>query len=433
MKTLILVLSFLSAPVLAAEIPADLASQIDAYLKPYVELNAFSGVVLVADGDRIVFEKGYGMANYEFGVPNTSGTRFAIASITKRFTGIIIQRLIDEKKLSAGDTLSKWVPDFPKADRITVEHLLLHRSGLRDPDKLRRTIRASRTTREVVDLLKVEPLGSEPGAEYSYTTANYSLLAHIIERVTGRPWSDVVRTYIYEPAGMKDSGELVTTSVVPKLATGYMPDPYGKGLAVCGPEDTSWKAAGGSSYSTARDLVRFTRALYAGKLLPGFESNVHFRTSDVLGKKAHSSSGSFPGASANLLSFRDEGVTVVVLSNNYATVPGAITRDVAGMVFGQKAPSPAVKLASSPAPIDPRLLGTYAVEGRPWTLTISLHEGRPLLSWNEIRQSALLRVDGDTWFSPLDWARFQLRFDESGTFQGTMSMAAMEPLRLIRK
>jgi D-alanyl-D-alanine carboxypeptidase len=412
---------------LSAAPPKDFAAKADAYIKPYVEQSAFSGVVLLAKGDEVVLEKAYGMANVEFAVPNRPDTRFAVASITKRFTGIIIKRLADEKKLAYTDTLSKWAPSFPSADKITIDHLVRHYSGVRDPDKLRRTIRANRTTAEVVELLRVEPLGSEPGATYSYTTANYAILAHIIERVTGRSFAEIVRTYVYEPAGMKDSGELTTTSVVPRLATGYMPNPFGPGLAVCGPEDTSWKAAGGSSYSTVRDLLRFNRAVYAGRL--GVDARTFFTHSKLFDRDSMSSSGSFPGASANLLSFPADEVTVVVLSNNYATVPGTITQDLAAMYFGRDVPNAAVKLAANPAPLDPRFLGAYDVEGRTWKLSIVMRDGKPVASWNEIRQSALFRIDDETWFSPLDWAR--VRFPKEG--DPTLQFSTGEPMRLVRK
>jgi len=419
--TNVLLLVLLAAP------PKNLATRIDAYVKPYVEQNTFSGVVLVAKGDDVLFEKAYGYANAEFAVPNRADTRFSIASITKRFTGIIIQHIVDEKKLAYEDTLSKWVPSFPSADRITIDHLVHHMSGVRDPSKLRQTIRTNHSTAETVDLLKVEPLGSEPGATYWYTTANYAILAHVIERVTGRSFAEVVRAYVYEPAGMKDSGELTTTTVVPRLATGYMPNPFGPGLAVCGPEDTSWKAGGGSSYSTARDLLRFSRALYAGKL--GVDARKFFEHSKTLDHNALSSSGSFPGASANLIAFPDDDLTFVVLSNNYASVPSTITEDIAAMVFGRDVPNPTVKLATHPAPIDPRFLGTYGVENRPWTVTIAMRNGQLIASWSPIRVSALFRIDDETWFSPFDWAKF--RFPATG--DPTIAFGRVEALKLIRK
>jgi CubicO group peptidase (beta-lactamase class C family) len=96
-----------------------LEAKVDRYLQPYVKLHAYIGVVYVGKGDEVALAKPYGMANEEFGVPNCLDTRFAIASISKRFTSIVVARLVAEKKLAYSDTLAKWVPDFPSADRIT--------------------------------------------------------------------------------------------------------------------------------------------------------------------------------------------------------------------------------------------------------------------------------------------------------------------------
>src|SRR5262249_54670428 len=269
-----------------APAPSNLNSSIDTYVNPYVEYRAFSGVVLLAKGDTVLAERAYGMANYELGVPNRADTRFRIASITKWFTLIVVTRLAQEEKLGLEDPLSKFAPDFPKADKITLSQLLNHRSGIRDPDKLRRIVTASYTPAEVVELLAKEPLGSEPGAVYSYTTANYAVLAYVIEKVTGQTFEQVVRRYVYEPAAMTDSGGLSTVSVVPRLASAYMPDPYSPGgAAVSGPEDASWKTGGGSGYSTARDLHRFLRAFYGGKLLASTPPIGFFPLKTAFGKR----------------------------------------------------------------------------------------------------------------------------------------------------
>ncbi len=118
---------------------------------------------------------------------------------------------------------AKWVPDFPSADKITIAYLLNHHSGIQDSDKLRGIFRRNFTTADAVDAIKAEPLDSVPGEKYSYTTWNYAILAYIIERVTGDSYANVVKKYVYDPAGMRDSGELSTTLVVPRLANGYMP------------------------------------------------------------------------------------------------------------------------------------------------------------------------------------------------------------------
>ena len=149
---------------------------------------------------------------------------------------------------------------LPSGQKITIAHLLNHHSGVQDSEKWRGIFRRNFTTADVVDAIKSEPLDGTPGEKYSYTTWNYGVLAYIIERVTGDSYANVVKKYVYDPAGMRDSGELSTTTVVPRLANGYMPDPFTNALSVSGPEDTSWKTGGGASYSTTRDLMRFVRA-----------------------------------------------------------------------------------------------------------------------------------------------------------------------------
>ena len=430
-KVFVLLLGLLAGNAIAAE---TLASRVDALVKPYIDFRVFNGVIFAARGDKVLFAKAYGMANYEFNVPNTIDTRFAIASVTKRFTSVILQRLFAEKKLGPDDPLSKWVPDFPSADGITVRHLMTHMSGLRDPAKLRGIIRQNMSSAEVVDALKTEPLGSKPGEVYSYTTANYAILGHIIERVTGKTYAEIVQKYVYDPAGMRDSGELTTTSVVPRLAGGYVADPFGHGLSVCGPEDTSWKIGGGSSYSTVRDLHKFVRALYDGTLLPRDTAIASWPLSTTFGKRATSLSGAFPGAGANVLYFVDDDVTVVVLSNNYATVAGSITQSIAAMIFDQPYTIPDVKTAADPYRADPKIAGHYRVEGRPWTFSVLFRDGRPIAAWNKVRQSAMLRVSDDTWFEPLDWATLTLKFDDSGKFvDGSFAFPGMQPAKVIRE
>jgi CubicO group peptidase (beta-lactamase class C family) len=417
MNTKKFVLAFLLASSVQA---ATLEQQIDAYTKPFRDMNAFSGVIYAARGDKAVFAKAYGMANYEHNVPNTVDTRFAIASITKPFTGIILRRLEEEGKLSKADKLAKWVPDFPNANEITIDQLATHKSGIRDPQKLRGIIRRSFTSAEVVEKLKTEPQESK---DYSYTTANYAILGHIIERVTGKSYAEVVKQYVYDPAKMRDSGELATTTVVPRLANGYAPNPFGPGVAVCGPEDTSWKIAGGSSYSTAADLHRFARWNRARPT----NSTMHE-------KPVVSLSGGFPGASANLLYFPAEEVTVVVLSNNYANIPFVITEAVAGMLFGKKYEPPVVKVAANPYDAPPHAAGVYGIVDRPWTFTLRFREGKPYIAWSEIRQGALLRVSEDTWFEPFDWGLLKLKFDEAGKFvDGSFQFGNQEPLKVVRK
>ena len=427
-------LLLLSHPPTSTPPQKDLNRSIDSSVAPYVEYHAFSGVVLLARGDSVLAERSYGMANYELGIPNRTDTRFRIASITKWFTLIVVTRLANEKKLSLDDPLAKFAPAFPKADKITVSQLLYHRSGIRDPDKLRGIISASYTPAEVVDLLAKEPLGSEPGETYSYTTANYAVLAFIVEKVTGQTFAQVVRRYVYEPAGMIDAGDISTVGLVPRLASGYMPDPYSDcGVAINGPEDTSWKTGGGSGYATARDLHRFLRAFYGGKLLPSTPAIDFFPLKTAFGKRMSQASGSFPGANASMSYFPDDALSVVVLSNSYSSVTGAIARNIAAISFGEPYKIPSAPAVDGSKPIDPRLFGTWSLEGFPNPFKIEMRHGRPVVFWSPVRQSAFLRVSDDQYFMPLDWATAIFRFAADGSAEGTWTAPwSDKPLKITR-
>ena len=111
------------------------------------------------------------------------------------------------------------------------------------------------------------------------------------------------------------------------------------------------------------------------------------------------------------------------------SVSGTIAESVAALYFGRDVASPDVALAPNPEPMDPRLTGSYEVVGRPWTFNLSLRDGRPVIAWTEIRQSALRRIDADTWFSPLDWAKLTLRFRPDGTFDGAIAMSPSDITR----
>ena len=103
---------------------------LDRYVQAYVDQGLFSGTVLVAKEGNILLCKAYGMANYELDVPNTVDTKFKLASITKQFTAMAIMQLQEMGKLDVQDPLSKYIPDYPNGDKITIHHLLTHTSGI---------------------------------------------------------------------------------------------------------------------------------------------------------------------------------------------------------------------------------------------------------------------------------------------------------------
>ena len=138
-----------------------LSSKLDSYLEPYVKANDFSGIVLVAQGDRILSVRAYGLADRAHAIPNQRSTAFRLASLSKTFTAAATVMLIERGKVHLEDPLSHFFPDFPNGDHITVEQLLSHESGVGELDAPD-LIRECRGSPEMVRRIAQARLSSPP-------------------------------------------------------------------------------------------------------------------------------------------------------------------------------------------------------------------------------------------------------------------------------
>src|SRR5262249_5401568 len=157
--------------------------------------------VLVARKERVLFKRAYGMANYELQVPNSTATRFHLASVSKPFTAMAILQLQEQGKLSVSDPVSRFVPEFPGGDRITVEHLLTHTSGIPNVNNFPDYddfARSPHTLEQLVAKFAGVPLDFQPGSDYRYSNSNYNLLALILEKVSGEKYGDYVQKRILD-------------------------------------------------------------------------------------------------------------------------------------------------------------------------------------------------------------------------------------------
>src|SRR5258708_830578 len=307
------------------------AQLIDARVKEYVDAELFSGVVLVSNRDGIVYEKAFGLADRAFGVPNTLDTRFHIASVSKPITAAAILLLVERGKLALDDHVSKFVPDFPNGDRITVEELLTHYSGLADataPNQYNDCSRFPQTPASLVEKLARLPMQSEPGTRYSYSNSNYHLLALIVEKTSGLPYGEFLERNIFKPLGMTNTAHHGNDqAIVAGLATGYLPkdaDDFEK------PAFFDWtaKTGNGSLYTTAGDLLKFHHGLQQGRLLKpetltasyGFGNKdrsvgMFWFRRQAEGHRSVFVNGSSPGFKSHFERFIDDDAAIIVLSN----------------------------------------------------------------------------------------------------------------------
>lgn len=240
-------------------------ARLNAIMNAYHQLGLFNGNVLIANNEGIIFQQSYGAADVATKRKNTAATRFNIYSITKPFTATVILQLVNEKLLSLDEPISRFFPSLPAADSITVRHLLTHSSGLfayNNDFSMPVTSEAA-----MIGWLSEKPLDFPPGSQFRYNNTGYYLLGYIIEKLTGHSYEAAVRSRIFVPAGMSQSGFDLRTAARQTKATGYT---YIGSKTQEKAEVWDYKElfSAGGIYSTARDLLRFQHALQNKKLLP---------------------------------------------------------------------------------------------------------------------------------------------------------------------
>lgn len=315
---------------------------LDRYLSDLVQAGLFQGSVLVARDGQIIIDKGYGYANVARAEPNTSATRFQIASMTKQFTAVAVLQLVARGQLALNDPVCSYLADCPATWRaITIAQLLSHRSGLpnyTDYASFEATQMLPTTPAELVSRFRDQPLLFTPGTGYMYENSDYVLLGMVIEKVTGRPYAEVLQTGIFEPLGMHDTG--ADTDNQPGRAQGY----HLSG-ELAPPLDPSTLFAAGALHSTTHDLLRWDQALYTDQLLPPEMRDLMWQPNQgkygygwLLGNRGGhlviSHPGLMDGFASVIARYPDERLTVIVLGNMSAADPEGIAGYLADLVFG---------------------------------------------------------------------------------------------------
>lgn len=247
----------------------NLESKIDSLLvNVFKDKNGPGGEFLVAKAGVIIYQKSFGKANLELDVDLASENIFQIGSITKQFTAISILILEEKGKLSVNDPVSKYIPDYPMGDKITIHHLLTHTSGIKDFTKmksLRDISQKEMTPKMIVDFFKNEPVDFTPGEKFAYNNSGYVVLGYIIELVSGETYEDFIQKNIFDKAGMTKSFYASDTKITPKRAYGYhkREDGYVNKMQI----SLSIPFSSGSLMSSVGDMLKWQNALNQNLLL----------------------------------------------------------------------------------------------------------------------------------------------------------------------
>src|SRR5215472_4500135 len=327
--------------------PTPNLARMEEVVQSFVRDKQFMGAVLVARGNDVLLDKGYGFANLEWNIPDSPKTKFRLGSITKQFTAASILLLEEWGKLKVDDPVKKYMPDAPAAwDKITIFNLLTHTSGIpnftsfSDYPKLEPF---SATPEELVARFRDKPLDFQPGERWSYSNSGYVVLGYLIETISGESYAHFLQENIFKPLGIVDSGYDSNSTVIENRASGYTPNK--DGIVNAGYIDMTIPLSAGGLYSTTEDLLRWEQRLFGGTLLSPaslkkmttpFKDDYAFGlvVRSVNGRQEIQHGGGIEGFNTLLAYYPDDKTTVVVLANLNGSAPNDIASDLYKLAEG---------------------------------------------------------------------------------------------------
>ncbi len=299
---------------------------LDAVIGEYHRRGEFDGVVLIARQGKIIYQKGFGLANREKNAANALDTPYPICSVTKQFTSLLIMQLVEQGSLRLDGVITDYLPDFrhDTGSRITLKQLLNHTSGLAALDDALPLVNGvpgyyaaveprSKDAGSAVRAYLQGDLKTNPGEKFNYNNADYIVLEAIIAKVTGKTYADVLRERILIPLGMRHTGVIRRDDFAAKQALGYVKTKGVDGKEAYQPEPYFHRAnfgAAGAMYSTVGDMLLWDRALDADRLLSAKYREIMFTPARELGFVALGSwvfPASLPGVTPSPLLIERDG------------------------------------------------------------------------------------------------------------------------------
>jgi CubicO group peptidase (beta-lactamase class C family) len=393
-----------------------LEANIDEVFAPWDSTSSPGCALAVILEGRIIYSRGYGMANLEHAVAITPSTAFYAGSVSKQFVAASIALLAEEGALSLDDDIRKYLPEIPEYGKtITIRHLVYHTSGLRDYLTLMslagRNFADSASEEEVIALIaRQKELNFEPGAQYLYSNSGYFLLAQIVKRASGKTLREYAEEKIFAPLGMNHShfhDDL--TMFVPQRAEGHLAG-----------DERDWEltrsrfalVGSGGLFTTVEDLFRWDQNFYdnrlgkggrelldvlhtRGKLNDGEQIDYAFGLTlgELRGLETVRHGGALGGYRSHLLRFPAERFSVAIACNLDQIDPGSLANRIAGIYLDDKLDAPEL-------PKQPEREETSESEA---TVSIELSEYVGTYWSDELQVAYQLFMEGDDLFVRVGW------------------------------
>jgi D-alanyl-D-alanine carboxypeptidase len=358
--------------------------KLDRFLDRLAEKNKAMGSMTLARDGNVLYSHsfGYRYVNGTDKKPADAETKYRIASITKMYTAVMAFQLVEEGKLELTDTLDRFVPQIPNAQKITIAHILGHRSGVPGLAPDGSWGKQPRTRDEIVArIAQGQPL-FEPDAKHQYSNEGYILLGYIIEKAAGKPYQDVLKDRITSKIGANNTYYVRTGNTDPAKneVTSYR---YLDGWKEAEELDFSVPGAAGSILSTPTDMTKFIKALFDLKLVSKPNFTLMMKDGEGMGMEPHSFAGKTcyghtggSGSSGAWLTYCPEDKLALAYATNMKIYPvKEIVSGAFDIVWNRPFEIPAfATIEVSPEVLD-RYVGVYSPAGAPVKLTITRRGG----------------------------------------------------------
>ena len=335
------------------------------------------GAVARVDDNGTVHDVAEGIADKATGRAIDNADRFRAGSVTKTFSAVVLLQLVDEGLLGLDTSVNTYLPGLLPDNRITVRHVLSHRSGLYDYTNtmFARTVPGFEAVRnkvfsyqELVDLSLKQPLGNAPGAAYSYSNTNFVVAGMLIEQLTGTSVGSAYESRVFKPLGLRDTSYVHPDATIEgRHANGYLtPDEAGAPLVDSTEQTASWAQSAGAVISSTRDLDTFFSALLRGELTSAAQLaqmqqwvpvnstqgyGLGLRRRDLsCGVSVYGHTGTVQGYYTYAFTSKDGGRTVTALANtsNNGTVLNTMARTLESTFCGKPSKTASAGAAVSP-------------------------------------------------------------------------------------
>lgn len=360
---------------------------LDRYFEILDSNSRFMGSVVVLRGAEPVYGKSIGFLDVENRHASGLATPYSIGSITKSFTAVLVMKAVERGLLSLDDTVARWFPQVRNADRITVRHLLTHRSGLHNftdnPGYFRWTTAPCSAAR-MLDTVAAQRADFEPGEKYAYSNTGFVLLTRILEEASGKAYGDLLKRWILRPGRLRETylptdpdTSLGSARSYIWLLGGWRRQPV---------THPSVPTGAGAIRSTAGDIARFAHLLFAGRFITPASLGEMTKMRDNVGagifqipaggSLAYGHGGRIDGFETVYIHVPKEGLTVSILSNGANMPFNDVTIAVMSAALGAPVEMPRFgSISLTDAELD-LYTGVYASQQVPMKITVTRRDGK---------------------------------------------------------